>query len=195
MVIYGDLGAFSGDDKGRVLDALLAQPMSLSRALFNSTRCYPRWLLPKTESQIRRVLCGEDRDPKQEDRVTFLSLVLSVAERLPGLEEAILGIVLRQFLVYPSVREDALDAFVHYQQDSPEGNDELKALLEELRAQGISIASCEGMLRTLYPQALGPAQVWDYFCGCRAATRYGKYHSGGRDLLANQDLPTAELTH
>ena len=111
--IYGDLGAFSGDDKGRVLDALLAQPMSLSRALFNCTRFSPL-AARETESQIRKVLRSEERGSKQEIRVTFLALLFSSGERLPGMEDVLLGIV-RGSSWTARVREAATKAFAHYQ--------------------------------------------------------------------------------
>ena len=67
LVIYGDLGTFSGDDGRRVLEALLAQPVSLSRALSSSTRFSPL-VTSETESRIRSVLSSKERDWKQEIR-------------------------------------------------------------------------------------------------------------------------------
>ena len=186
LVIYGDLGAFSGDDKGRVLDALLAQPMSLSRALLNTKR-FSALAATETEPQIRSVLSSEERDSKQEIRVTFLSQLLSEVERLPSLEDVILEIV-RDRSWTARVREAALETVVHYQQGSPQGDEKLKALLEEFRVEGISIANCDlcgTLLRTLYPKAVGPTQVWDYFSHLGGATTWGKYLDfWGRDLLA-----------
>ena len=186
LVIYGDLGAFSGDEKGRVLDALLAQPMSLSRALLNTKR-FSALAATETESQIRSVLSSEERDSKQEIRVTFLSQLLSEVERLPSLEDVILEIV-RDRSWTARVREAALETVVHYQQGSPQGDEKLKTLLEEFRGEGISIANCDLcgiLLRTLYPKAVGPAQVWDYFSHLGGATTWGKYLGfWGRDLLA-----------
>ena len=184
--IYGDLGTISGDDKGRVLDALLTQPESLSRALQNIKRFSPL-AAPETESQIRKVLSSEERGPKQEARMTFLARLLSSGERLPGLEDVIPWIV-RDSSWPARVREAATNAFIHYQQASPRGSEELKALLDEFRAKGISIANCGlcgTLLRTLYPKAVGPAQVWDYFSHLDGATTCGKYLGfWGRDLLA-----------
>ena len=183
--IYGDLGIFSGDDKGRVLDALLAQPTSLSRALFNSTRFSPLAAM-ETESQIRSVLSSEERDWKQEIRVRFLSQLLSEVERLPSLDDVILEIVRDRTWTDP-VREAALETVVHYQQGSSQGDERLKGLLKEFRAEGISIANCDlcgTLLRTLYPRAVGPAQVWDYFSNLDRAT-CGRYLDFWRsDLLA-----------
>ena len=186
LVIYGDLGTFSGDDRRRVLEALLAQPVSLSRALSSSTRFSPL-VTSETESQIRGVLSSEGRDWKQEIRVRFLSQILCEAERLPSLDVVILEIV-RDRSWTDQVREAALETFVHYQQASPKGDKKLTALLEEFRAEGISIANCDlcsTLLRTLYPRTVGPARVWDYFSPCSDATMCVKYLEFWRsDLLA-----------
>ena len=174
--IYGDLGTFSGDDKRRVLEGLLAQPMSLSRALFDSRRFSPL-AATETESRIRRVLSSEERDSKQESRVTFLSRLLSEGKRLAGLEDVILGIV-RDHSWTVRVREAALEAVMHYQQDSPQGDEKLKALLEEFRAEGISIANrdlCGILLQALYPNTVGPSEVWDYFTQLGGAYPRGRY--------------------
>ena len=194
--IYGDLGTFSGDDKGRVLDALLAQPMSLSRALFNTKRSSPL-AARETESQIRKVLRSEERGSDQEIRVTFLALLLASGERLPGMEDVILGIV-RDGSWPARVREDATNAFVCYQQDLSGGDAELKALLEEFRAEGISIANrdlCGILLPQLYPDTVGPGHVWDYFTQIGGANSWGRYLNFWRRELVVQspDTTIAEL--
>ena len=164
LVVYGDLGTFSGVDKGRTLDALLARPMGLSRALLN-IMSFSQLAATETESQIRSVLSSEERDWKQEIRVRFLSQLLSEVERLPSLEAVILEIV-RDGSWTARVREASLETAVRYQQGSPQGAEKLKTLLEEFRAEGISIANrdlCGILLRTLYPNTVSPARVWDYF--------------------------------
>lgn len=194
--IYGDLGAFSGDDKRRVLESLLAQPMSLSRALFDSRRFAPL-AATETEPRIRSVLSSEERDSKQEIRVTFLSKLLSKGKRLPSLEDVIVGIV-RDSSWPARVREAALEAVMHYQQDSPQGDEELKALLEEFRAEGISIANrdlCGILLQRLYPNSVGPSHVWDYFTQVGGTNSFRHYlNFWHRDLVAQSpDTTIAEL--
>ena len=194
--IYGDLGAFSGDDKGRVLEGLLAQPMSLSRALFDSRRFSPL-AASETESRIRSVLRSEDRDSKQEIRVKFLSQILSKGEPLPSLEDVLLEIV-RDNSWTPRVREAALEAVMRYQRDSPQGDEELKALLEEFRAEGISIANrdlCGILLQRLYPDSVGPSHVWDYFTQVGGTNSFRHYlNFWHRDLVAQSpDTTIAEL--
>lgn len=184
--IYGDLGAFSGDDRVRVLEALLAQPLSLSRALVNTKRFSPL-ASAETESHICSVLSSQERDSNQEIRATFLARLLSSGERRPGLEDVLLGTV-RDSSWPARVREAALDAFVHYQQASPSGSEELKALLEEFRAEGISLANrdlCGTLLQALYPDTMGSSQVWDYFTQLGGANSWGRYLKfWRRDLVA-----------
>ena len=194
--IYGDLGAFSGDDKRRVLEGLLAQPMSLSRALFDSRRFSPL-AATETESRIRSVLSSEERDSEQENRVTFLSKLLSKGERIPSLEGVILEIV-RDSSWTARVREAALEAVLHYQQDSPKRDGELKALLEEFRAEGISIANrdlCGILLQRLYPDTVGPSHVWDYFTQVGGRNSFRHYLTFWHtDLVAQSpDTTIAEL--
>ena len=184
--LYGDLCDLSGDDKRRVLNALLAQPMSLARAFIDPAR-FSVLAADETESQIRTVLRSEDRGPKQEVRMRFLLLLLSAGERLPRVSEAILGIV-RDSSWSARVREVALDAFVHYQLGSQGGDEKLRALLEEFGAEGISIANrdlCGTLLRALYPQTVGPSAVWGYFTHLGAASSWGRYLKfWRRDLVA-----------
>ena len=196
LVIYGDLGSFSGDDKGRMLRALLAQPVSLERALFSSARFSPL-AVTETESQIRGVLSSGDRDWKQVIRVRFLLQLLSEVERLPSLDDVILEIV-RDGSWTARVREAALETSVHYQQGSSHGGEKLKDLLEEFRTEGITNANCElcgTLLRNLYPRTVGPAQVWDYFSHLGDATACVNYLGFWRtDLLTQSTInDVAEL--
>ena len=190
LVIYGDLSAFQGDDKGRVLEALLAQPMTLSRALLSSTRFSPL-AATETESLIRSALSSNDRDWKQETRVRFLLQILSEVERLPSLDDVILEIV-QDGSWTAQVREAALGTFVRSQQASPFGDAKLKALLERFGAEGISIANCDlcgTLLRTLYPRTVGPAQVWHYFSYVGDATTCVNYREFWRtDLLTQSTI-------
>ena len=188
--VYGDLGAFSGDDKGRVLEALLAQPMNLSRALLQPKRFCPL-AASETESRIRKTLSSEERGPNQEVRVRFLSLLLSSGEPLPGLEDLILTIV-RDGSWSTQVRANALSAIVRYQQGWPQGHENLNALLGEFRAEGISIANrdlCGILLRALYPKTVGPRQVWDYFSPFGGPNSWGQYLDfWRRELVASSTV-------
>ena len=184
--IYGDLDTYSADEKRCVLEALLAQPMSLARA-FSEVRRFVSLVAPATESLLRNVLTSEDRDSQQEIRMRFLLLLLSVGEPRLGLAEVILGIV-RESSWPAQVRANALNACIHYQQDQSGGADRLKALLDEFKVEGLSIANrdlCGTLLRELYPEKVGPSQVWDYFTnlgGARPWDQYLKFWQN--DLLA-----------
>ncbi len=194
--IYGDLDIFSADEKQSVLTALLAQPMSLARAFSNSHRFAPL-VAPATELQLRNVLLSEDHNSEQEVRVRFLLLLLSMGQHRLDLVEVILGIV-RDNSRPAQVRANALDAFIHYQQDQSEGEDRLRALLNEFRGEGISIANrdlCGRLLRVVYPRCIGPSQVWDYFTHLGGASSWDQYLKfWRRDLLfQSTDAGVAEL--
>ena len=193
--LYGDLSTFSGDDKRQVLRALMAQPMSLARA-FSPKRFSPL-AAAEIEPQICKVLRSADRGPKQQVRVRFLFWLLAAGERLPHVANVVLGIV-RDSSWPTRVREAALDALVHYKQDSPGGDEELRALLEEFGTEGISIANrdlCGTLLRALYPGTVGPSQVWDYFTHLGSAGPWGRYlRFWRRDLIAQSTtIGVAEL--
>ena len=184
--IYGDLDSFSGNDKQRMLEALLAQPMSLSRAFLDVGR-FSSLVANETEPKLRSVLLSRDDDSEHEVRVRFLLLLLSVAKRRPALTEVILGI-LRDSSRPAQVRTNALAAYFHYQNDHSRGGDQLKALLDEFKAEGISIANrdlCGALLRRLYPKTVGPGQVWDYMSHLGGAVSWDQYLEFWRkDLVA-----------
>ena len=193
--IYGDLEPFSGNEKQRMLRALLAQPMSLSRAFLNVGR-FSSLVADETEPQLRSVLLSRDHDSEHEVRVRFLLLLLSVAKRRPALTEVILAI-LRDSSRPAQMRNNALAAFIHYQHDHS-GNDQLKALLDEFMAEGISIANrdlCGALLRRLYPGTVGPGQVWDYMSHPGGVISWDQYlEFWQRDLVAQStDADIAQL--
>ena len=184
--IYGDLDAFSANEKRCVLEALLAQPMSLARAFSNAQRFAPL-VAPATEPQLRDVLTSEDRSSEQEARMRFLMRLLSNVSARPGIAGAVLEIA-RDNSWSARIRKGALDAVIRHQQGSPERGEELRALLETLRAEGISIANsdlCGTLLSELYPKTVAPSQVWDYFTDHGGASSSGRYlNFWQKDLVA-----------
>ena len=183
---YGDLAAFSKNDKKGLLRALMAKPTDLPAAIpfidrFSALACNG------TEDQIRRALCGEDRGQRQGARVGFLLALLQSAKTLSGLEDVILGIVRDRSWTGP-IREAALEALVHSRQGLPRGYESLRGLLEEFRDEGISLANCDLcgiLLGALYPGTVGPSQVWNYLIPLVDADTEGRYLRFWRnDLVA-----------
>ena len=174
--VYGDLDTFSGDNKRRVLEALLADPMSLSRACNHAERFTPL-ACPATESHVRTVLRSEDRDQQQELRLRFLLRLLCSEKRLPSLSPVILKIV-RDKSWSSGVRNAALNALLHYQEGSSGVDDTLRALLDEFTKGQVSIADsdlCGTLLSQLYPGTVGASQIWDYFPKVGDGSSKGQY--------------------
>lgn len=194
--VYGDLDTFSGDDKRRVLEALLAHPMSLSRACNHAERFAPL-ICAATESRVWTVLLSEDRDQQQELRLRFLLRLLSSEQRLPSLPSVILKVV-RDKSWSSGVRNAAFNALLHYQEGSSGVDDTLKALLDEYTNGQVSIADsdlCGTLLSQLYPRTVGPSQIWDYFPQFGDGSSTGRYIDFWRyDLVAQStEIGIAEL--
>lgn len=174
--VYGDLDAFSGDDKRRVLEALLANPMSVSRACNHAERFAPL-ACAATESRVCTVLQSEERAPEQELRLRFLLRLLGSGQRLPSLSPVTLKIV-RDKSWSGGVRDAALNALLHYQEGSSGVDDTLRALLDEFTKGQVSIADsdlCGTLLSQLYPRTVGPNQIWDYFPKFGDGSSTGRY--------------------
>lgn len=194
--VYGDLDAFTGDEKQRVLEALLANPLRLSRACNHAERFAPL-ACAATESRVRTVLRSEERTPQQEHRLRFLLRVLRSGPRLPSLPPVILKIIGDKSWS-GGVRHAALNALLHYQEGSSGVDGTLRELLDEFTTGQVSIADsdlCGTLLSELYPRNVGPSQIWDYF------PRFGDGSSTGRyidfwqyDLVAQStEIGIAEL--
>lgn len=193
---YGDLSALSEQEKQRTVEALLAQPKSLWRAVRVLRRFSPL-VTAHTEPQVLAALRSQNRDSDQQARVGFLLLLLSESQRLPGIANTIAETV-RDRTWPPQVRQDALDALVRYERDSPVPDKELKSLLDEFKDEGISIANrdlCGTLLSELYPKTVRPSQVWKYFTHLGGDGSWGRYFSFWRRHLVarSTDDDIAEL--
>ena len=194
--IYGDLDTFSGDDKRQVLEALLASPMSLSRARGYAERFAPL-ACATTEPSIGTVLKSQDRDEQQERRVRFVLLLLRWSPCLPGFQQVILEII-RDRSRSGKVRNTALGTFLHCQEGSSGVNDALKALLDEFSADPVSVEDgdlCGTLLSALYPGTVGPSQIWGYFPRSGDGSSIGRYLDFWKHDLVAQSSPSgiAEL--
>lgn len=194
--VYGDLDTFSGNDKRRVLEALLAHPMSLTRACNHAERFGPL-ACAATESRVGTVLRSEERTPQQELRLRFLLRLLSSEQRLPSLPSVILKIV-RDKSWSSGVRHAALNTLLHYQDGSPGVHHTLRALLDEFTNGQVSIADsdlCGTLLSELYPGTVGPSQIWDYFPQFGDGSSTGRYIDFWQYDLVSQstEIGIAEL--
>ena len=193
VAIYGDIRDFSPGEKQELLAALLRQPGIAARATLN-VKAFAPLVVAETEQQIRQVLGSADRGLRQQERAVFILLILGQSRQLAGLAPEMLGIV-RDDSWPQQVRLLALKGFIRNRKGSPGHTGELKALLADIRARGITASNqdlCGVLLGELYPDVVRPRQVWDYLteaAGYDMADNYWEFwrrtllaKSSGRDI-------------
>lgn len=187
VAIYGDIQDFSPDEKQELLAALLRQPGIAKRATLN-VKAFAPLVAAATEPQIRQVLESADRGLPQQERAAFILLILGQSEQLAGLAPEMLRIV-RDDSWPEQVRLLALKGFIRNRQGSPGLTEELQALLADIRGSGITAANrnlCGTLLEELYPEVVGPRQVWDYLTGSAGQDVSGSYWQFWRRRLFAQ---------
>lgn len=194
VAIYGDIQYFSPDEKQELFAALLRQPKILDR-LHANVRAFAPLVAAETEAQIRQALESADRGSAQKQRAEFILLILRQCQQLAALVPEMLSIV-RDDSWLSGVRLLALDGFIRNKKGSPGLAGELEALLAEVTSSGITASNrdlCGTLLGQLYPGAVRPCRVWDYFtegAGQYIPGRYWQFWK--RTLLAkssDSDIP------
>ena len=196
VAIYGDIQYFSPGEKQELLAALLRQPKVLDRLHVNG-RAFGPLVAAETEPQIRQVLESADRGSAQQQRAEFILRLLGRSQQIAALAPEVLRLAGDDS--WPQqVRLLALQGFIrHHRKDAPGITGELKALLAQIKASGITAANrdlCGTLLGQLYPGVVRPCRVWDYLtegAGQYVSDRYWLFF-WKRTLLAkssDSDLP------
>lgn len=194
VAIYGDIQDFSPDEKQKLLAALLRQPGISKRATLN-IKAFAPLVAAETEPLIRQVLGSAGRGLPQQERAAFILLILSRGKQRAVLAPQMLRIV-RDDSWSPPVRQAALEGFIRNRKGSLARTEELLALLEDIRASGVTASNQDIfgiLLGELYPDVVRPGNVWDYLteaAGYDMADRYWQFWE--RTLLAKAsdgDIP------
>ena len=206
IAIYGDIQDFSPGEKQELLAALLRQPGIAARAYLN-VKAFAPLVAAETELQIRQVLGSSDRGSAQQHRAEFILLILRQCQQLAVLAPEMLRIV-RDDSWPPQIRLLALDGFIRNRKGSPGLTEELKALLADIKSNGITASNrnlCGTLLGKLYPGAVRPRQVWEYLtehAGQDVPGRYWQFwrrtlleNSSGSDIPDLLDSLTSQISN
>ena len=206
VAIYGDIRDFSPDEKQELLAELLRLPGIAARATLN-VKAFAPLVAAETEAQIRQVLGSADRGLPQQDRAAFILLILGQGQQNAVLAPEMLRIV-RDDSWPPQIRLVALDGFIRNRKGSPGHTGELKALLADIRARGITAANrnlCGTLLGKLYPGVVRPRRVWDYLTESAGQDVSGSYwqfwrrtllaKSSGSDILDLLDSLAPQISN
>ena len=194
--LYGDIREFRPDEKRKLILSLNREVTRLDYR----TRFAPAFAplaSPEMESTLRDVLTESGRDRDHQLVVEFLLSVLRGGTPLPSLSQILLDIV-RDDTRWPRVTPTALDAFIHNSADSPDRTSKLRRLLADIRTGRVSDPGNEllgTLLAHLYPQEVGPAEVWKYFNQKGDPYLIGRYLRFWEEGLVNRssDDKVAEL--
>ena len=192
VLMYGDVRKFQPDERAFLLEKIAEDPSRLYEGLWPDS-ALAGLASADMDSTLRSVLADPDRsDPKQK----VVEIVTKALRQAPA-NEALADILLavwrdktRRF----RVRKPALDAWIHSLANEPNRHDRLRVVLGEIRDGTVEDYGGEllgTLLRELYPGAIGPADLWEYF-RVPAEPRLGRFHRFWDELpntCPEADLP------
>ncbi|MYK68329.1 MAG: hypothetical protein F4020_01800 [Gammaproteobacteria bacterium] len=171
--LYGDLGAFSPDERGRLLLALSRREAlhQLWREVswVDAATALGALTAPDMEPTLAGILSDPARDPSQRQLLLLVLALLRDGSRHADLVPALLALM-HDPTWPPEVGDLALGAVLHSTEEGDGWAGDLVALLEEIRAGSIADPDHEmrgALLSRLYPRTVGPGDVWEYLVGPR----------------------------
>lgn len=206
VVLYGDAGSFSTEEKRSLLNSLAQSSGPLAERLEASAR-YPAQsvsaagslVTTDTEATIREILIDPRRDDAYQTFVLFVLRALPHGASLPGLNEALLEVV-RGGGRWPEVRRLALEVLLRNGDRRGDGSfvESLKALLGGVRAGRVPDPDGDlagALLYELYPGVLSPADVWEDCTKLAAAVVGGLQWRFWTDRVAKNCPPADVAVH
>ena len=190
--LYGDLRDFSTDARRTLLEAL-----SRSEAL-NQLRREVSWIeaasalqaltAPDMEQVVVDLLANPALDADQQQVARLVLSLLGGGPRRRQLIPTLLAVV-REATRPLDVRELALHAVLHAAHENDDWTDELVRVLGQVRDGAIPDPDHEmrgTLLARLYPQAVGPDEVWEYLTAGGNPDLVGSYWLFWHHHLSNQ---------
>ena len=164
VVVYGDVRAFEDDDRMLLLRELGRDPSRLHET-YLPPAAMEGLLSPKTGPMLAKHLARRERDPTHQALAEVIAKAFSFARPGTGPSE-IFSAVVDDPTYGMRVRLPALGAWIRSMGSQPDRVARLRRTLDSFRAKPASDPGRDlvGMLlAALYPDDLGPAEVWDYF--------------------------------
>ena len=190
--LYGDLRDFSTDARRTLLEAL-----SRSEAL-NQLRREVSWIeaasalqaltAPDMEQVVVDLLASPALDTDQQQVARLVLSLLGGGPRRRQLIPTLLAVV-REATRPLDVRELALHAVLHAAHENDDWTDELVRVLGQVRDGAVPDPDHEmrgTLLARLYPQAVGPDEVWEYLTAGGNPDLVGSYWLFWHHHLSNQ---------
>ena len=159
---YGDIANLPTGDKRELLGNLAHDPWRLHRSKWPESAL--RGLAgPDMKTVLQERLREGDRSPAAQMLVVIVAKTLNHSPVAAELAPDLLAVV-RDPIRPSTIRQAALDAWVHALRKHPDRVPRLRHLLMELRERRIPDGQGElmaALLEALYPASIGPSEIWD----------------------------------
>lgn len=175
--LYGDIAGFSDDEKRLLLEALIREGRRLDDIGYPNAAAFASLAAPALETAFDALLTAPGRSEDDQFAVKFVLRVLSRGTPMPGLTPSILRILYDDEW-RPEVAWAALDAFIRQCADPKERTSTLKRILSEVQGGALRDVHNEltaTVLGELYPDAIGPAEIWRHLDRCRPTSVHGRH--------------------
>lgn len=162
--LYGDVHAFSSDEKRLLLSALIREGQRLHDLGYGNAAAFAPLASPALERELHARLKTRPQDDNDQLSTEFVLRVLRHGEPMPALAETILTIVYDPSW-WPRVAYSAVDAFVRQCPDPKTRATRLTTLVDDFYADRVPDPDGElvgRILDKLYPDVIGPAQIWSH---------------------------------
>ena len=177
VALYGDLREFSHDEKHALLKNLKREGARLG-PVFRAAAAFGALATPDMESVFKELLANSCRDHDHQMLTELVLRLLGHGAALPGLSEIVLEIV-RDDTWWPRINTQALDAFIHIDNDQEDKTSKLTELLAYIQSGRVSDPDNEllgTLLAQLYPDELPPSEVWNYLSETGNPELIGRHH-------------------
>ena len=197
IALYGDVGAFGGDQLEALLNAFAEQADEIR------PWSWPAVALASLMGQhtVRLLAAWLADDDRSEGRQVVITLLLRGLAQVSGvhppcerLEQAV-----RDVTWQPLVRKSALRALLHHSLNREDRIPSLVAILDDIRDGRIEDRDGElrgTLLSALYPDHVGPEAVWDYLAplpSSVAGAHYRFWSARLREKAAGSKVATKDV--
>ena len=175
--LYGDIAGFSAGEKRSLLQALVPEGGRLDDIGYQNAAAFAPLASPALEAEFRQLLETMPRRDDDQLSVDFVLRLLRHGAPMPTLEDPILAIFYRGEW-WPRVVYAALDAFVRHCEDRETRNATLKQVLADVQSGKVPDPDNQlaaTVLDELYPDVIGPSEVWGHLNRCRPTRLIGRH--------------------
>ena len=175
--LYGDIGGFSSDERKALLQALIREERRLDNIDYRNVAAFAPLAAPPLEAELRALLTARMQNEDDWLSLKFVLRLLSYGTPMPALVEPARRILYRKGW-RREVTWAALDAFIRQCADPAARTRELKDVLRDVQGGSLDDMHnelCATVLEELYPETIGPADIWRHLDRCQPTSSSGRH--------------------